>query len=71
MPKMDGYEFVEILRLDEMFMDIPIIVISSIPRDTAIKRFNKSKIDGYMQKDLFNQTQFLDMVKEILTKNHA
>ena len=71
MPKMDGYEFVEILKLDEMFMDIPVIAISSIPKDTAIKRFNKSKVDGYIQKDLFNQTQFLDMVKEILTKNHA
>ncbi len=71
MPKMDGYEFVEILRGDEMYADIPIIVMSSISKDTALKRFGRIKIDGYMQKDLFNQKEFLDNVKEILTKHHV
>ena len=71
MPKMDGYEFVEILRNDEMYMDIPIIAISSIPEDTARKRFNKLKIDGYVQKDLFNQAVFSELVNETLTNYHV
>ena len=70
MPKMDGYEFVEILRTDEMYMDIPVIAISAIPFDTAAKRLNKLKIEGYVQKDTFNQSEFLDLVKEVLTKHH-
>ena len=70
MPKMDGYEFVEILRNDEMYMDIPIIVMSSLIRETAMKKLNKFKIDSYIQKDLFNQKEFTEKVKEILTKYH-
>lgn len=70
MPKMNGYEFVELLRNDEMYMDIPIMVISSIARNDAKKRFGKSKIDGYIQKDLFNQAEFIEKVKEIISKYH-
>ncbi|MBO5738217.1 hybrid sensor histidine kinase/response regulator [bacterium] len=71
MPKMDGYEFVEVLRNDEMFMDIPILILSSLTRENAMKNLKKLKIDGYMQKDLFNQSEFTQKIKEILTKYHA
>ena len=71
MPKIDGYEFIELLRNDEMYMDIPIIVMSSILKETAIKRLSKFKIDGYIQKDLFNQTEFVEKVREVLTKYHV
>ena len=71
MPKINGYEFVEILKNDEMYMDIPIIVMSSVAKDTAKKRFSKLKIEGYIQKDMFNQTIFIEKIKETLTKFHA
>ena len=71
MPKIDGYEFIESLRNDEMYMDIPIIAISAIPYETAAKRLSKLKIEGYVQKDSFNQSVFLDLVKEVLTKYHV
>ena len=70
MPKMNGYEFVEILRNDEMYMDIPVIVMSSVIKETAKKQFSKLKIDAYIQKDMFNQVFFIDKVKEILSKHH-
>ena len=71
MPKIDGYEFVEKLRNDEMYMDIPIIVMSSINKDQAMKKLKKFNIEGYMQKDTFNQTEFVELVKETLTKYHV
>ena len=71
MPKMDGYEFIEILRNDEMYMDIPIIAISAINREDAMKRLHKLKVDGYIQKDLFNQKEFINKIEETLTKYHA
>ena len=71
MPKIDGYEFVEILRNDEMYMDIPIIVMSAIIKEDAMKEFSKKNISGYIQKDLFNQTEFTELVREILTKHHV
>ena len=70
MPKVDGYEFIERLRTDEMYMDIPIFVISSLAKETAMKRLKKLKVEGYMQKDNFNQNKFIDKIKEIISANH-
>ena len=71
MPKIDGYEFVERLKNDEMYADIPVIVMSSIAEDVAMKKLRKFNIEGYMQKDSFNQNEFVNKVKEVLTKYHV
>ena len=70
MPKINGYEFVEILKNDEMYADIPILVMSSIVKESAMKKLQKYKIEGYFQKDLFNQQSFVSKVNEVLTKYH-
>lgn len=70
MPKIDGYEFIERLRNDEMYADIPIIVISSFPENQARKRLNKLSIAHYISKDNFDQADLAMQVKEILTKFH-
>ena len=70
MPKIDGYEFVEILRTDDMYADLPIITMSSINQEEAMKQLDKYNIDGYVQKDTFNQNKFIQLIKEVLTKYH-
>ena len=70
MPKVDGYEFIERLKTDEMYADIPIVVMSSLPAKTALKKLNRFKIEYYVPKDNFNQTEFSQQVKRILTKYH-
>ena len=70
MPKIDGYEFIERLKNDEMYADIPIVVMSSLPEKTALKRLSQFKIEHYISKDNFNQVEFLHQVKRILTKYH-
>ena len=70
MPKIDGYEFIEYLKNDEMYMDIPVLVMSSIAKETAMVKLKKFKTEGYMQKDSFNQIEFIEKVKEVLTKYH-
>ena len=71
MPKIDGYEFIERLKTDEMYSDIPIIVMSSLSEQTAKKRLSQFKIEYYIQKDNFNQIEFSQQVKKVLTKYHA
>lgn len=71
MPKIDGYEFIERLKTDEMYMDIPIIVMSSLPEKNAYQKLNRFSIEYYMPKDNFNQTEFLQQVKKVLTKFHS
>lgn len=68
MPKIDGYEFIERLKNDEMYMDIPIIVMSSMSEKVAKKKLNTSQIDFYITKDNFDQNEFANQVKKILIK---
>lgn len=70
MPKIDGNEFIERLKNDEMYMDIPVIVMSSQPKESAMKLLKQVQIEGYIQKDAFNQAVFVNLVKETLTKYH-
>ena len=70
MPKMDGYQFVERLKTDEMYSDIPVIVMSSLPEKAALKRLSSYKIEYYISKDSFNQVEFAEQVKKIITKYH-
>ena len=70
MPKIDGYEFIERLKNDEMYMDIPIIVVSSMPEKGARNKLNTSYIDYYITKDNFDQNELANQVKKILTKYH-
>ena len=71
MPKVDGYEFVQRLKNDEMFADIPVIVMSSQPEKEASEKLQGMKIDYYMSKDNFNQAEFSRQIKNILTKYHV
>lgn len=70
MPKIDGYEFIERLKNDEMYADIPIVVISSLAENVAKKRLSPFNIEYYVSKDNFNQVEFLQQVKRIITKYH-
>ena len=71
MPKIDGYEFIHRLKTDEMYADIPLIVMSSIPEKDAAEKLEGMKIDYYISKDNFNQVEFSRQVKDILSKYHV
>lgn len=70
MPDIDGFEFVNILRNDEMYSDIPVMVVSSMPEKTAMAQLKEYNIDYYMCKDNFNQDVFIIQIKDILTRHH-
>jgi two-component system chemotaxis sensor kinase CheA len=70
MPKITGYEFVEMLKNDEMYMDIPVIVMSSVQKEQALKKLSGTKIEAYLQKDTFNQNEFIDLICQVLTQYH-
>ncbi|MBR1775707.1 hybrid sensor histidine kinase/response regulator [bacterium] len=70
MPQVDGYEFIDRLRTDEMYSDIPLVVMSSVPEKTAMEKLNMYNIEYYICKDSFNQEEFSYQIKNILTKYH-
>ena len=71
MPNMNGYEFIQVVKNDEMYMDIPILVISSLSKEEAYKELHKYPIEGYFSKDQFNQTELIERIREILSKHHV
>ena len=70
MPKINGFKFVEMLHNDEMYMDIPIIMVSSKPKQKVASELRTYNIENYVQKDMFNQDEFVNSVKLILSQNH-
>ncbi len=70
MPKINGGEFISQLKNDEMYMDMPIIVMSSMSKERAKKMYRQSYTEGYIQKDAFNQAIFINMVKDAIAKYH-
>lgn len=69
MPQMDGFSFLEKLKTDEMFSDIPVIIMSSILSEENQKKAIKSGAEKYINKNEFNQDNFLETVSKILCNN--
>ena len=70
MPKIDGYEFIERLKNDEMYADIPIVVMSSLSEKSAAKKLKKLDIEYYVSKEEFNQNDFAQQIRKIITSKH-
>ena len=70
MPNIDGYQFVSMLKSDEMYADIPVIVMSSISKNIAMEKLTSLNVDYYICKENFNQQEFVEQVKLLLTKYH-
>ena len=66
MPEMDGFAFLTMLKTDEMYYDIPVIMVSSLPSDENNRRARELGAEGYIVKGEFNQDEFLDAVTSAL-----
>lgn len=68
MPQMDGLTFIEKIKTDEMFSDIPVIMMSSIMNEENQQRARKLGAKKYINKNEFNQDEFLDIINNILSR---
>lgn len=71
MPEMNGFEFLEKLKTDEMFSDIPVIVVSSLLTEENKKRSAELGAEKYIVKNDFNQEEFQDTISKILVVNEG
>jgi signal transduction histidine kinase/DNA-binding response OmpR family regulator len=70
MPEMDGFEFVERLRLDPVTADIPIIVLTAKDLTADDRRRLNGSVKRYIQKGAVDQQQLLAELKEQIVKCH-
>ena len=70
MPEMNGLEFLSNLKTDEMYFDIPVIMVSSVLKEENRKSAEELGAEGYIIKGEFNQDDFLNTVISVLEKRY-
>jgi two-component system chemotaxis sensor kinase CheA len=68
MPEMDGFQFLKNLKTDEMYCDIPVIVVSSLISDENKNKAKKLGAEKYIVKGEFEQENFQETINQILQK---
>jgi len=69
LPRIDGYEVCEIVRLDPRYRDIKIIFITAKGREVEIAKGLALGADAYITKP-FSNTELVSKVKKLLAKTH-
>lgn len=68
MPNMNGFEFLEKIKTDEMYCDIPVVMMSSLSSDETRQKAFKTGAKEYIIKGEFNQQSLQKVVDDILHK---
>jgi len=68
MPKISGFDFLEMLRVDDKTVNIPVIVISAVIDDESINRILSLGATGFIQKPV-NIQNLIESVERILPQN--
>ena len=69
LPRIDGYEVCEIVRLDPRYRDIKIIFLTAKGREVEIAKGLALGADAYITKP-FSNTELVSKVKELLAITH-
>ncbi|MFX1514374.1 MAG: response regulator [Promethearchaeota archaeon] len=64
MPKMDGFEFLRILKQDDILKTIPVIVVTNSKDEKDMVESRRLNIAGYFVKST-DYSQFAEMIKNI------
>jgi CheY-like chemotaxis protein len=66
MPRMDGFSLTEQLRGDDRYRNIPIIIVTSLEKDSDKKRGITVGANAYIVKGAFDQSNLLDTVRSLI-----
>ena len=68
MPEMTGLEFLSQIKTDELFSDIPFVIMSSLGDDNTKLQAKKLGAVNFIVKSQFNKEIFIKIVSDILLK---
>ena len=66
MPRMDGIEFVQHIRHDPRYEDLPVIIVSYKDREEDRKRGLEAGADYYLTKGSFQDETLVNTVEELI-----
>lgn len=67
MPGLDGYQVISLIKKDVQIASIPIVVLTGLDDETAVKKASALGAEGYMMKP-FDSESLLFTVKEFLKR---
>ena len=67
MPRMNGYEFMSVLRSDSARKDIPVVMLTSRASEKHRKKAEELGVNHYMTKP-FQEDDFLDLLRDVEKK---
>lgn len=70
MPEMNGLEFLYKIKTDEMYNEIPVLIMSSKSDEEIVQQARNFGAIDYIVKSDFNQTDFLEKVNTIFEKQN-
>ncbi|MBR1942336.1 hybrid sensor histidine kinase/response regulator [bacterium] len=68
MPEMSGLEFLAQLKANELYSDIPVIIMSSLSDETTRRKAKTLGAEDFLIKSDFNKQKFIETVTDILLK---
>jgi len=66
MPEMDGFEFVDIIKSDKSFSEIPIIILTAMDIDGAIRTQLQGQVQNILVKGAYDHSQLLKKIGQII-----
>jgi len=66
MPEMNGFELTEAVRRDPRFAALPIVIITSLDRESERRRGLAAGAQAYLVKNAFDQTALLETLERLL-----
>lgn len=66
MPEMNGFEFIQKLRKTTNYQKTPVIIVSSEPKENHLEEIAQTKVEKYIQKNLFKQDELIEYIENIL-----
>lgn len=68
MPKMDGWEVLQVLRSDQATKDIPVIMLTNLGQKEDVDLALKYGANDYLIKAHFNPQEVIDRVRTLVAK---
>ncbi len=66
MPRMNGFSLTEKLRQDEIYQDVPIILVSSLDKPEDINRGIQVGANAYIIKGAFDESNLIETIQNII-----
>lgn len=66
MPKMDGFELLRLIKGDERFKNIPVVILSNLGEQENVEKGLNLGAEAYLVKAHFTPTEVVAKVKSIL-----